>query len=132
VFEKYLYGILSEVDYDDFRELTENQFPSLYWHKKKYILSGPLSLVNHQCGSSLHFSRPKEQTTVTITAKVYAQVWGGGDDDDVDGLDGMKDDEICVDYFPDESLYKDVFFSGKPCQCVACQTQPQQQQQIVK
>jgi len=50
-------GDLNEITESEFNTLKEAGYPSLYKNEiKYYIVSGPISLVNHSCDSNLRFS----------------------------------------------------------------------------
>ena len=51
LFKEHLYSLLFEVNDDEFEELELKMYFSLYKDKKQFVFCGPLSLVNHQCGS---------------------------------------------------------------------------------
>lgn len=54
---KELFGLVAQVDEDDFDALVEAKYPSLYeTGQMTGILFGPLSLVNHSCAASIRFS----------------------------------------------------------------------------
>ena len=53
-----LWGLLIWADRNTFEALKDHEFPSLYSNDEVgYVLTGPLSLVNHSCESSLGFSK---------------------------------------------------------------------------
>jgi len=69
-------GDLNEITECEFNTLKDAGYPSLYKDEiKYYIVSGPISLVNHSCDSKLHFSYNNGQISleadsdITLTSK---------------------------------------------------------------
>jgi hypothetical protein len=61
LFAENLFGIFFTLDSDDFQELEEREYPSLFQERENgAIIGGPLSLVNHQYLQNLHFTVPKK------------------------------------------------------------------------
>jgi hypothetical protein len=123
----YLFGVCFGVTEEHFRALETAGYPSLYWYEPS-ILYGPLSLVNHECGSPLCFSFPR---------KVNAyQRRGGVTFEEFDGLSAIyarsikegyrvkKNHEITVDYFNsgngDSDKKPSANFFGVRCRCRSC------------
>jgi hypothetical protein len=90
-----LKGFIAWVDEDEFKMLKEAKYPSLYSTASGcFILFGPLSLVNHACGSSLRFSMPLKRVNedsfpeITIKQLSVSKRFGR--------------EEVLVDYFNGE------------------------------
>lgn len=101
-----LFGPLFEVDGEDFVELQDQGYPSLYG-KPPSIMVGPASLINHRCDAELVFTAPSSigfeefanMKGVRIRAKTDTSLTG----------------ELMVDYFPAEGLP-----TGWSCRCNGC------------
>jgi hypothetical protein len=110
----YLYGVLFEIE--EFEELQENHYPSLFQahQSKQCILCGPLSVVNHSCGSKLHFSQPKlmKKEEFEGLEAVYCQIIGAK------SIMSDKGDELLLNYFPNCDTKPNFF--GIACQCGIC------------
>ena len=52
-----IWGLLFEVTEEDFVELKNDGYISLYEDTGKYVVCGPLSLVNHCCDHNLGFTK---------------------------------------------------------------------------
>lgn len=62
VLSSVLWGLALEVDSDDYETLVDSKYPSLLcgYRGKRYIIAGPLSMVNHACKSPLCFTSPRQ------------------------------------------------------------------------
>lgn len=115
VFADHLWGVPFEVSDDNFEELHAKGYPSLYTTNdgRGHILAGPLSLVNHRCGSPLVLSMPRKTTrpiseefegmpVVIVRATRHYHV--------------HKDEELEINYFVGGA----VSFPGGKCKCRVC------------
>ena len=114
LFKEHLYGLYFEVG-DEFEELELKGYSSLYEDKKQFIFCGPLSLVNHQCGSSLCFSKPNKTNKEEFDGlnEVHIKV-------KTEEYCNKKESEILIDYFPENA--NKVTFNTISCKCSACST----------
>jgi hypothetical protein len=128
----HLYGIIHVVTEEHFSALRSVSHPSLYWDELS-ILYGPLSLVNHECGSLLCFSRPRKIVTTQRQAAGQAVALEEFDGQlavyaksiDEEGCHVKKNQEITIDYFntgdnKDHDNDKETAFNGAKCRCRTC------------
>ncbi len=121
ILPQYLWGACVEILEEDYDELHENAYPSLYEARGcNYILVGPLSLVNHSCGSTNYFTQPcskhhhQQIEEFDGISFVYVRVTG---EDDYSLKHG---DEILANYRlqPDEQSGTTMVL-GRQCGCPA-------------
>ncbi len=121
IFPQYLWGACVEISEEDYDELHENAYPSLYETRGcNYVLVGPLALVNHSCGSTNYFTQPcskhhhHQMEEFDGISFVYVRVTG---EDDYSLKHG---DEILANYRlqPDEESGTTMVL-GRQCGCPA-------------
>jgi hypothetical protein len=128
----HLFGICFGVTEEHFSALESVGYPSLYWYEPS-ILYGPLSLVNHECGSPLCFSFPRKVDACQRRGGVALEEFHGLSAiyarSIAEGCRVKKDHEITIDYFNsgggggggDKSQDKtSANFFGVKCRCRAC------------
>jgi hypothetical protein len=89
-----LTGPIAWVEPEEFAKLKKGKYPSLFCGE--CILFGPLSLVNHECGSDLRFTRPKKRLDYGLFPEIS-----------IKSLESLtrtfrKGEEVLVDYFGGE------------------------------
>lgn len=96
-----LTGLIAWMDSDEFTKLKDGKYPSLFCSGgDDYILFGPLSLVNHECGSLLRFTRPLKESNeefpvITIKTLSGRKTFRKGEEILVDYFGGSEPDFIC-------------------------------------
>ncbi len=112
-----LFGWLSPISGDDFRDLELANHPSLLAH---YILIGALSLVNHSCASTVAFGKPQTPASSDLVNAPAFVVEANGDCMMLKLFDTSFDEthckwnageEICVNYGPN---------AFRKCKCNVC------------
>ena len=63
----FIWGPVWCVDIDDFEDLKKKKYPSLY---RNGVMGGPLSLINHSCAASMHFTHPRK-TNLELLAFIF-------------------------------------------------------------
>jgi hypothetical protein len=93
---KVLTGPIAWVEPEEFAKLKKGKYPSLFCGES--ILFGPLSLVNHECGSKLRFTRPRKRLDdfpeITIKA-LEPKKFRKGEEVLVDYFGGDEPDFVC-------------------------------------
>ncbi|ELR16734.1 uncharacterized protein ACA1_090320 [Acanthamoeba castellanii str. Neff] len=124
----HLFGICFGVTEEQFSELESVGYPSLYWHEPS-ILYGPLSLINHKCGSLLCFSfsrkidpRQRQAAGKAVTLEEFAGLSAVYTLAIQEGCRIKEHQEITIDYFNTggDDDDKKVTFFGAPCRCRTC------------
>lgn len=101
IFPEQLTGNLIQIGEDEFQELKEADYPSLYDGDRVFV--GPLSLINHQCMLEVGF----KAFTSTVFAKTF------------DDIKLKAGEEILINYF-NANRPGEVLFKGEECKCKAC------------
>jgi hypothetical protein len=110
-----IWGLLFEMNEEDFGELNDHRYPSLYEDGKHYILCGPLSLVNHCCDHSLEFT--DDQPDKELLAEEFNGIKTLRIKNFFKTVTINKNKEIQVNY--DGQFQMQTYF-GKKCQCKIC------------
>jgi hypothetical protein len=112
-----LWGALFPISIEDYEYLLDKQYPSLYKSSDdtQYIMGGPLSLINHDCGSYFAISNTKFEIQQehfeelkAVGAKIICE----------HHLTIVAEEEITIDYFSQSKEQVDFF--GKACKCKHC------------
>lgn len=122
VFPSVLWGLALDVDIEDYELLVDSNYPSLLdGHRaKRYIIAGPLALVNHACKSELCFTSPRRSIdtelpeefagipTIRLIARRDTRLESGK--------------ELFVDYFCNLNRSRTIpTVFGEPCRCFRCE-----------
>jgi len=117
ILKDFLYGVLFEVDEDDFEELHKKEYPSLYEDgQKTFILCGPGSLVNHQCGSFLSLTKPRKMVKEEFNGISSIYIVANVDEK----CKVLKNQEIYIDYLPQSEDFNETYFPKNKCLCITC------------
>lgn len=111
-----LVGWLFDVKEEDFATLKRSSYPSLFQDgRMRSVLFGPLSLVNHECDSSLTWTkRVSAGQRKTMCAELNKQATVGFTKKKRRKWDWSAGSEVTVDYGRDYSF-------GDKCLCHKCQ-----------
>lgn len=112
-----LFGFPLELSKGDYDELLESGYPSiLRGYRKRFIIIGPLSLVNHSCRAPLQFSLAESPVdmaeeflgmpTVQLTARKELSI--------------LRGSEVFVDYFGGTAKREGSQVFGDICACKSC------------
>ena len=119
---KVFWGLALEINEDDYETLVDSNYPSLLcgYRKKRYIIAGPIALVNHACKSSLCFTLPRRLIEPEILPEEFQDIPSvrALARRDVELLAGS---ELFVDYFSKYSVGDStVNVFGEDCRCPCC------------
>jgi hypothetical protein len=122
LFEGNLWGIPYKVSEEDFHDLDDHGFPSLYHPgpEEYYVLCGPLALVNHLCAGHLCFSGLRQ---LKLAKHVHPLAQSRGIQTVARKRCKLaKGKEIRVDYFATDGqgCSAPVLFGGIQCGCAHC------------
>lgn len=127
VLSSVLWGVALDIENEVYETLVDSHYPSLLcgYRGKRFIIAGPLSLVNHACRSPLCFTNPRQ----TVYPELPEEFSGIPAIRLVARRDFSLDSgqEILADYFctytqlkrlPQGETQPTVF--GQPCRCPTC------------
>lgn len=112
-----LFGLPLELSKSDYEELLQSGYPSiLRGYRKRFIIIGPLSLVNHSCRAPLQISLSESPVDIAeeflgmSTVQVIARK----------ELSIQKGSEVFVDYFGGTAKRERSQVFGDICACKSC------------